>query len=300
MPEVMKRVLRVDVEAAAITQEFGERPPEIAIPLLCAVLKEGVVVLREPILRGPAHDVERQERKLRIAAAEVDEAGRGLYLGDADGLGHGSLIPDSGGFLNGLRNAAWGLACCGSCGPAGPGGFPLSVRLLRCGRAVEAMVGGPAPSWCGVRMGEMAAGSLPRGTDMGDTRLMLARPNAALRERGSNEVQFPVCRGFSTQRTRGGNEDRGQTMVGQEPTTLLTWPLPAWQGLRPVACPCLVGPWNDRQDLPLQQNTLQGLRRQGWAMGGPKPPRPNAALREGAMHARGKQRGTILGSTGGS
>ncbi len=37
-------------------------------------------------------------------------------------------------------------------------------------------------------------GSLPRGTDMGDGRLRLPRPNAALRERarGSNEVQFPA------------------------------------------------------------------------------------------------------------
>jgi hypothetical protein len=57
-------------------------------------LEEGVIGVAETAVSGALQHVEREEGELGIAAAEVDDTGRRVDLGDFEGCGHGGLITD--------------------------------------------------------------------------------------------------------------------------------------------------------------------------------------------------------------
>lgn len=77
-----KEVVGVHRKSIAIAKKICQRRAEVAVSLLCAILQERVVGLRQNFLSGLANHIERQERKRRVAQAEVNHIGRDLCLDD--------------------------------------------------------------------------------------------------------------------------------------------------------------------------------------------------------------------------
>ncbi len=77
--------LGVDGLRVVRTQEIGQTKAEIAVALFAAVVEQVRVALRESMLRGLSHEVERKQVKIRLADAEVDHAGRQPDLCGSDG-----------------------------------------------------------------------------------------------------------------------------------------------------------------------------------------------------------------------
>jgi hypothetical protein len=87
-----EQVIGIDRKTVSPAQESGQRHTEIAIPLLRAILQEGRVSFREAGFCGTSCNIKRQERKVRVADAQVDHAWWDVDLRGGDVGCHGISI----------------------------------------------------------------------------------------------------------------------------------------------------------------------------------------------------------------
>jgi hypothetical protein len=75
-----EQAVRTCWKAIGAAQEFRQFLAEVSIALFGAILEEFRVVSTETFFSSPAHQLQWQKRKLRIAEAQINEARRDIKL----------------------------------------------------------------------------------------------------------------------------------------------------------------------------------------------------------------------------